>query len=137
VAYDANMSKDLETLAGRVKAAVKETKLSHPKFAEMAKMKLRSLQDVIYGQSLDPQMSTLQAISKHSGVPLDHLVFGDKREPAHSIHLAYASELLGQMAKLGPVRLSVVLYLATKDDSFLKSIPEALVQKLQSLEKAL
>lgn len=56
--------------------AVEKTGLSQVEFARQAKIKPRTLQDVLGGQSANPEMSTLQGISERSGVSIDELVFG-------------------------------------------------------------
>lgn len=84
------MSKKPETLADRVRRAVYKTGLSQAEFARQAKIKLRTLQDVLGGKSTNPERATLQGISVRSGVSIDELVTGTALAEPEKPHIIEA-----------------------------------------------
>lgn len=129
------MAKLVETLADRVKIAVESSGLTVAEFSKEAKIKQRTLEDVMYGNSKNPEMATLQGISERSGISIDELVFGNRsgRKPLSTI----PPEVWSGWRKLNAEGKALCLYVLTENALFFDFLPEQIQLKLLAILRTL
>lgn len=125
----------METLADRVKIAVESTGLTIPNFSKEAKISQRTLEDVMYGKSENPEMATLQGISERSGISIDELVFGNKHgdKPISTI----PPEVWSGWRRLNVEGKAFCLYVLTENPLFFDFLPEPIQAKLLAILRTL